>query len=182
MVSLTLAVLLQPLLLAIGLHEFVLRRVEVDHLVLHGIAICTVGFWILVSIIGFGDAFILAVVFWGSLSIWTLLYRAFWHPLKRFPGPFGAKLSKWWATKNTWTTQWHMHRVHQALQAKHGDYVRTGTCIAVCMSGFQRYSCELSKIATMLTLARTTGNLHIRPSGDRTDTWTFVQVSQRTFL
>ncbi|KAK7187825.1 benzoate 4-monooxygenase cytochrome P450 [Paraphaeosphaeria sporulosa] len=126
MAPLTMAVLLQPLLLAIALHEFVLRRVEVDHLVLPGIAIYTAGFWILVQYIGFSDAFCLSVGFWSSLSIWTLLYRALWHPLKRFPGPFGAKLTKWWTTKKTWTTQWHMHRVHQAMHEKYGDYVRTG--------------------------------------------------------
>ncbi|KAF2443276.1 cytochrome P450 [Karstenula rhodostoma CBS 690.94] len=126
MASLTGAVLLQPLLLAIALHEFVLRRVEVDHLVLHGISICTAGFLILVQWIGFSDAFLLSTIFWGSLSIWTLLYRAFWHPLNLFPGPYGAKLSKWWTTKNTWTTRWHMHRVHQVLHSKYGDYVRTG--------------------------------------------------------
>jgi hypothetical protein len=126
MVSLTMAVVLHPLLLAIALHELVLRRVEVDHLVLHGIAICTAGFWILVHYIGFSDAFVRSTVFWGSLAVWTLLYRAFWHPLNQFPGPFGAKLSKWWTSKKTWSTQWHMHHVHQALQAEYGDYVRTG--------------------------------------------------------
>jgi hypothetical protein len=119
-------VLLHPLLLAIALHEVVLRRIEVDHLVLHGIAICTAGFWLLVHYIGFNDAFFRSSIFWGSLTIWTLLYRAFWHPLNRFPGPSGAKLSKWWMVRKTWSTQWHMHRVHQALHAKYGDYTRTG--------------------------------------------------------
>lgn len=117
--------------MAIALHEIVLRRVEIDHLVLHGIIISTAGFWLLANYSSLSSALLLSINFWGFLSMWTLLYRAFWHPLKGFPGPFWAKFSKWWMSKKTWDTQWHMHRVHQSLQARYGDYVRTGAFYSI---------------------------------------------------
>lgn len=33
-----------------------------------------------------------------------LVYRAFFHPLESFPGPFGAKLSRFWAVWKTYET------------------------------------------------------------------------------
>lgn len=62
------------------------------------------------------------------LSIWMsmLLYRAFFHPLNKFPGPTPAKLSKIWALVQAAKTGLKWYQVDNALHHKYGDYVRTG--------------------------------------------------------
>ncbi|PSN69408.1 cytochrome P450 [Corynespora cassiicola Philippines] len=117
--------LLAPLS-AITLHEIVLRRVEVDHLTIPIIAASSAAYWASVFRFGFSSTSLVFVAFCGTLSVWILLYRALWHPLRRFPGPSGARLSKWWTVKQTWDSGWGWHRVQQRLQREYGDYVRTG--------------------------------------------------------
>jgi hypothetical protein len=119
-------ILLVAHLSAIALHELVLRRVEVDRLTLSGIFTFTAVFYLTTQTVGIYDSTVFWGTFWGTLSIWILIYRAFWHPLRRFPGPFAARLSKWWATKQTWGSGFHFHQVEQKLHEKYGDYVRTG--------------------------------------------------------
>jgi hypothetical protein len=111
---------------AVTLHEVVLRRVEVDHLVLQGVALSCGLFGAHVCVSGFAYAVAVAAAFWASLAVWILVYRALWHPLRRFPGPAGARLTKWWAFGKTWQTNWGWHRVEKDLQKQYGDYVRVG--------------------------------------------------------
>lgn len=121
----TLVFVLAPLS-AIILHEYVLRRVEVDHLALPIIGSALAAYWILVYYTGFISGTLVTSLFWVPLWLYIGAYRAFFHPLKDFPGPFGAKLSRWWTVKQTWDSDLHYHRVLQRLQVEHGDYVRTG--------------------------------------------------------
>lgn len=51
-------------------------------------------------------------------------YRLFLHPLRRFPGPRMAALTKWWQV--TLVAEGHTPRAIAALHAKHGDIVRIG--------------------------------------------------------
>ncbi|KAF2202848.1 cytochrome P450 [Delitschia confertaspora ATCC 74209] len=66
-----------------------------------------------------------AGVYYGSLLFSMLVYRAFFHRLRKFPGPFMAGLSKFYgmslAAKN-----YQYYRETEKLHAKYGDYVRTG--------------------------------------------------------
>jgi hypothetical protein len=62
-----------------------------------------------------------------SLAVNIFLYRAFFHALCRFPGPFGARLSKFWAIRSVVRSELKWYQVLEGLQAKYGDYVRTGT-------------------------------------------------------
>ncbi|KAG9235686.1 putative benzoate 4-monooxygenase cytochrome P450 [Amylocarpus encephaloides] len=61
-------------------------------------------------------------------TLWTsiLLYRAFFHPLKNFPGPFGAKLSKFWSLSQVVKSKVRYYTVVNELHHQYGDYVRTG--------------------------------------------------------
>lgn len=61
-------------------------------------------------------------------SLWTntLIYRVFFHPLRHFPGPFGAKLSKFWSLRQVVKSKSRWYRVCVDLHQKYGDYVRTG--------------------------------------------------------
>ena len=41
-------------------------------------------------------ALLLVVVF--SIGIYHVVYNIFFHPLKRYPGPLGARATSWWKT------------------------------------------------------------------------------------
>lgn len=68
------------------------------------------------------------VVSCAVLSLWAnmLVYRAFFHPLNKFPGPFGAKLTKFWSLKKVHESDTKWFRVAGELHEQYGDYVRTG--------------------------------------------------------
>ncbi|KAL1966197.1 hypothetical protein VTN77DRAFT_4749 [Rasamsonia byssochlamydoides] len=72
------------------------------------------------------------LAFWAIscaiVSLWTnvLVYRIFFHPLNHFPGPFGAKLSKFWSLSQVVKSKSRWYRVCVDLHRKYGDYVRTG--------------------------------------------------------
>lgn len=65
-----------------------------------------------------------AGVYLTTLALSILLRRAFYHPLRRFDGPFGAKLSKWWGV--FWTMDGRRHHKLRKLHEKYGDIVRIG--------------------------------------------------------
>jgi hypothetical protein len=69
-----------------------------------------------------------------AISLWTsmITYRLFFHRLRSFPGPVGAKISKIWHSYHSFPGL-KSFRVLEGLHAKYGDIVRTGT-IAVAMS------------------------------------------------
>jgi hypothetical protein len=110
----------------VALHSLVLRRVEVDHLTITIIVTSCIAYGILIYLIRVGPATRLVASFWISLWLWISAYRVFFHPLRKFPGPRAARLSKWWTVKQAWDTDLHYHRVQQQLQKDYGDYVRTG--------------------------------------------------------
>ena len=51
-------------------------------------------------------------------------YRIFWHPLRNFPGPPLAKLSKFWVIPRS--LQGEVHLLLQELHEQYGDFVRVG--------------------------------------------------------
>ena len=60
-----------------------------------------------------------------SLLSSITIYRAFFHPLRHFPGPFGARISKLW---HVWQVRDSKnYRVLDNLHTQYGDFVRTGT-------------------------------------------------------
>ena len=69
------------------------------------------------------------LVYYTTLSTSIVIYRISpFHPLARYPGPFLAKVSRWW-----WTLvalRGYQHIVLQQLHDKYGDSVRIGgqTC------------------------------------------------------
>lgn len=71
-------------------------------------------------------ALLLEAAFLAALCASLLTYRAFLHPLRHFPGPFGARLSKFWAVRQTLRSGLRWYRVDAALHGRYGDYVRTG--------------------------------------------------------
>ncbi|KFZ12717.1 hypothetical protein V502_06954 [Pseudogymnoascus sp. VKM F-4520 (FW-2644)] len=68
------------------------------------------------------------IVSTAVVSLWAniIIYRAFFHPLNKFPGPFGAKLTKLWSLKQVVGSDIRWYRVVSELHKQHGDYVRIG--------------------------------------------------------
>jgi hypothetical protein len=124
---------------AVILHEFILRRVEVDHLTLPILGLSVTTYSALVYYTGFITAILVTSSFWIPLWLYIGGYRAFFHPLRNYPGPPGAKLSRWWAIKQTWDSNLRYHLVLQRLQSQYGDYVRTGLS---CLVSHSRLSAD----------------------------------------
>lgn len=73
-----------------------------------------------------GVAFLIVSTAVVSLFANILVYRAFFHPLNNFPGPYGAKLTKLWSLKQVARSDIKWYRVVKELHNKYGDYVRVG--------------------------------------------------------
>ena len=57
---------------------------------------------------------------WGSV----VTYRLLFHPLRAFPGPVGATISKLWHVAHCWKSSNHL--LLERLQDQYGDFIRTG--------------------------------------------------------
>lgn len=73
----------------------------------------------------FRDLAISASSFFLTLTASILTYRAFFHRLRHFPGPFLAKLSKLWAVFQS-AKRLQYHQKLEELHKQYGDVVRTG--------------------------------------------------------
>jgi hypothetical protein len=64
-----------------------------------------------------------------ALSLSITVYRLFFHRLRRFPGPFAAKITEFYGPYRA--RNWNIHVEDTKLLDKYGDFVRVGTsCIA----------------------------------------------------
>ena len=72
-----------------------------------------------------------------------LFYRAFFHRLRAFPGPFMAKMTKFWHVSKSLRSQNHL--LMASLHRNYGDFVRTGrsslSILFLCSKSFAE--CEL---------------------------------------
>ncbi|KAH8886202.1 cytochrome P450 [Thozetella sp. PMI_491] len=73
---------------------------------------------------GLATSTAVSISYLASLFISVTVYRLVFHPLRHFPGPFAAKVTKAygiWMARNG-----KMHEEHLSLCEKYGDFVRTG--------------------------------------------------------
>lgn len=68
---------------------------------------------------------IAAASFAGGLFGSMLVYRAWFHRLRRFPGPLGARLSRFYRVLRD-ARRLQAHLEDQRLHEKYGDFVRVG--------------------------------------------------------
>ena len=61
-----------------------------------------------------------ALCLWGSM----IVYRLFFHPLRDFPGPVLARVSKLWHVAHCYDSKNHL--LMERLFKKYGSFVRTG--------------------------------------------------------
>jgi tryprostatin B 6-hydroxylase len=70
------------------------------------------------------DVFGLAASYLAGLYASLVLYRILLHPLRRFPGPFGARMSAFWLSTQLGNSD--AYRQVQRLHEQYGPYVRVG--------------------------------------------------------
>src|SRR6266487_6417367 len=69
-----------------------------------------------------GQTFMLAGYYLGGLYASLLVYRGFYHPLRKFPGPFGNKFGNLWFSMQLGNADAYKKVFH--LHKKYGDFVR----------------------------------------------------------
>ncbi|KAI0864888.1 cytochrome P450 [Xylaria cubensis] len=71
------------------------------------------------------QTFYLAGSYFGGLYSSLVIFRLFFHPLRRFPGPLGFKISSAWFA--TYLVKRDAFRQLLKLHQKHGDFLRIGS-------------------------------------------------------
>ncbi|RDW71423.1 hypothetical protein BP6252_07986 [Coleophoma cylindrospora] len=123
-------------LLGVAVHQLIFKRFEVDThpiVVFVGFAIAPFALSRLLNSslapnaqLPASMAFLLVGIFLATLGLSLITYRLYFHPLRNFPGPFAARLSKFWCLSQAAASGMRWHRVNVQLHAEYGDYVRTG--------------------------------------------------------
>ena len=67
----------------------------------------------------------IALFYLAGLYTSLLTYRSLFHPLNKFPGPFGARISNFWLSSHL--KDGDAFRKVQQLHEKYGDFVRVGS-------------------------------------------------------
>ena len=98
------------------------------HILQISIALPSIAFLALTQIYPAFFAWKLVTIVFASFvgSLWTsmLVYRAFFHRLHSYPGPFMAKLTKMWHVSIL--THFDSYKQLDKLHSKYGEYVRIG--------------------------------------------------------
>jgi len=71
------------------------------------------------------EATLLLLCYFAGLYSSLSIYRVFFHPLKKFPGPFGNKLGNLWFSFQLGKAD--AYKKVLGLHEKHGDFVRVGS-------------------------------------------------------
>lgn len=84
-------------------------------------------------ILALARALLIATAYNTGVAASILTYRAFFHPLNRFPGPFLAKMSRFYAMNNA-AKKVKAYEDIQNLHKKYGDIVRVGASFYMYLS------------------------------------------------
>lgn len=69
---------------------------------------------------------LIQAAYYSALAASTGFYRLFTHPLRRFPGPFWARLSSFWKIRAFAQYKTKCYLVFDDLHKEYGDVVRIG--------------------------------------------------------
>jgi len=118
-----------------ALFHLSIRKVEVDYLIWHYLALSTGVYAALVyaylsltncSLLeATSKALLVGVSFNTGLTLSIGIYRLFFHRLREFPGPLGAKLSRFYTVKLAAKSVQYNVEVAK-MHEKYGDFIRTG--------------------------------------------------------
>ena len=73
-----------------------------------------------------GSALLIIGIYALSLLASLVVYRTVFHRLRSFPGPFWARVSKFWHVEKCFSSSSQNHIVLDRLHEKYGTFVRTG--------------------------------------------------------
>lgn len=66
------------------------------------------------------------ICFLLALTFSTIVHRVLFHRLRHFPGPLGAKISRFWTVRLIKSSDFKYHVELETLHRTYGDFVRTG--------------------------------------------------------
>lgn len=138
-------------LLGVAFH-LAIRNVEIDYrlwrLFCAYLLIWTTLVGIYVKYLGFTLSYAVVIAsfagicFNAGLASSITVYRLLFHRLRNFPGPWGAKLSRFYAVKlASKGLQYHLEL--RKLHDQYGDFVRTGECISTPLRSAWIYSTKI---------------------------------------
>lgn len=123
------------LLAGVFSHHLVFRPFEIDGYAWHLFFTYLVAFFLLIAgnvyltkysvVLALARALFVATAYNSGVVISIFTYRAFFHPLNRFPGPFLAKLTRFYAMNDA-AKRVQAYNDIQNLHNKYGDIVRVG--------------------------------------------------------
>ncbi len=105
-----------------------IRDMEVRNIIFGHIIALSLLFFKTVSTAGLSQGVVTYIVistaYFVSLFSSILVYRLFFHPLRRFPGPIGVVISHWYVAWMGWGGK--LHREYVQMHEQYGDFVRVG--------------------------------------------------------
>jgi hypothetical protein len=105
-----------------------IRTVEFEYFMFHFIAALASTFALLIYGLGLWKALLLTASFNSGLICSIIIYRLVFHRCRKFPGPLGAKLTRFYATRLS-AKDVQYYKELARMHARYGDFVRTGGCL-----------------------------------------------------
>jgi hypothetical protein len=112
------------------LFHLAIRPIEFEFYMFHFMAAYAGTFLVFTYALGFTSAFLLAAGFNTGVLSSIGIYRLVFHRCRKFPGPFPAKLSKFYAASLS-AKDVQFYKELANLHGQYGDFVRTGEKLAV---------------------------------------------------
>ena len=81
-------------------------------------------------VVATGKSSLACLSFLASLGATTVVYRLFFHRVRHFPGPLGAKISRFYNVLITKRSGFKYHLELENLHSEYGDFVRTGPSLS----------------------------------------------------
>lgn len=108
-----------------ALSHQVVRTIEFEFVMFHFMAASVFIYIAQIYTFDLVRATLLEISFHAGLFCSIAVYRLFFHRCRKFPGPFGAKLTRLYATRLS-ARNVQFFRELERLHAQYGDFVRTG--------------------------------------------------------
>lgn len=107
------------------LFHLAIRRIEFEFIMYHFMAVSTLTFFGMIYAFGFMKASLFAASFNAGLLTSISVYRLVFHRCRKFPGPLGAKLTRFYAA-NLSAKNVQYYKELANMHRQYGDFVRTG--------------------------------------------------------